>query len=524
MFNKLWSYQRVRIIPPISNTLKFERNFRDARILRNKSNLDASQKPIKDENGLYYGKFTEEEYLAASKYVTEQLNKLESDIKGSTNIRENIGQMPMFPPMANKEIGIKLDNLTNILAETIKTTGPISLSAYMRQCLTHPEFGYYTTRNPLDAVHGDFITSPEISSMFGEMIGIWLYSTWLNQNKPSKLKLIEFGPGKGTLIFDCLKSFNKLNKHQSDIEIILIEASPILRKEQWKLLCGLDNEFGTTEEGFNKSRTIWGNNIIWVDNEKDVQKNDDIANYVIAHEFFDALPIKLFVRTEDGWRELVVEHSPSVVNTQQGLPEKSSDKATRSEIPLETDFHLTLANKETPSSMIPKMSSRYKDLPIGTRIEICTEAELYVMKMANLLNSKKKLGSVLIIDYGLSQGIPENSLRGILKHKFVSPFVKPGEVDLSVDVDFENIKFITSNICESFGPVDQGDWLHEVGIGYRTDQLIKSNEDNYEVQEKIYNAYRRLTDKDEKGMGKIYKFLCLLPQNSKSPIGFGALH
>lgn len=473
---------------------------------------------------LYFGKFTKEEYDNAANYVKNQINRLEKEIKGDVNIRENLGTMPTLPAMADSAKKIRVDDLSNLLSETIKTTGPLSLLAFIRQCLTHPQFGYYTTRDPLDVSSGDFITSPEISSMFGEMIGIWLFSTWFNQNKPQKLNIIEFGPGRGTLMYDCLKSFNKFKKNlilEENIEITMIEASPVLRKEQWKLLCG-NNKFATENNGFNTSQTQWGNRIKWVDNETDITNDESVANYIIAHEFFDALPIKSFQKTKHGWRELVVEHTPSVNNTQLSLPEDSSSNSSSGNNDLlNTEFHLTLSPKETTSSVIPDLNPRFKDLPLDSRIEICPDAELYVMKMAQLLNNEKKMGSVLIIDYGLSEGIPDNTLRGIYKHKFVSPFIKPGEVDLSVDVDFTNLKNVTEKICKSFGPVEQGDWLHELGIGYRTDQLIKANNGNVTAQEKIYNAYQRLTSKDERSMGKIYKFLCLTPHESKVPVGFG---
>lgn len=487
----------------------------------NKSN--SKQNPT-IEDGLYYGKFTKEEYDNAANYIRNQISRLESDIKGDLHIRENLGTMPTVPAMPDTKNPIRIDNLTNLLAETIKTTGPIPLLAFIRQCLTHPEFGYYTTRDPLNTENGDFITSPEISSMFGEMIGIWLFTTWTSQGRPQKINFIEFGPGKGTLMFDCLRTFNKFNKNlikNSNIEIIMIEASPILRKEQLKLLCSEDQETTTTEEGFLTSFTKWGNAIRWVDNEKDLVDINEDANYVIAHEFFDALPVKSFQKTEDGWRELLVEHTPSVNNTQASLPDPSLSSSSESNDLLDTEFHLTMSPKETPSSIIPTLNPRFNDLPIDSRIEICPDAELYILKMAQLMNNDKGFGSVLVIDYGLSDGIPNNTLRGIYKHKFVSPFIKPGEVDLSVDVDFNNLKIITEKISKSFGPVDQGDWLHNLGIGYRTDQLINANNGNFEAQEKIYNSYKRLTSKDEKSMGKIYKFLCLTPLNSETPTGFG---
>ncbi|KAI5970704.1 hypothetical protein CANMA_000295 [Candida margitis] len=503
------------------------------------SNYDSNFKPKSDpqpkesstkvpphKDGLYFGKFTEEEYKEAARVIKEQIAKLEGEIKGDHNVRENIGKLPQFPeqgPAASKD---SIKSLTDFFKQAIKLTGPITLSSYMRQCLTHPDFGYYTTRDPLNLKTGDFITSPEISSVFGEMIGIWYFTIWQSQNKPTHIRFIELGPGKGTLINDVIKTFNrfveKVSEIKPNVEIVLIEASKVLRLEQYKLLCNhKQDSFETTEEGFNRSTTKWGNAIIWVDTEKDIKQQEaqKSANYIIAHEFFDALPIKSFIKKEEGWRELVVEDSPTVLNTQLKLEGSREDSPGAAKDPtLDTEFHLTISPKETPASMIPKLSKRYKDLPVESRIEICPDAELYTLKIAQLIDNVNSLGAALVVDYGVVNQIPENSLRGIYKHKFVSPFYKPGEVDLSIDVDFTNLKSLSENIVDVEGPINQGDWLHNIGVGYRIDQLLKQNSNNEEMQDKIYGAYRRLTDDDK--MGKIYKFMALLPKNSEKPIGF----
>ncbi|CAK7904816.1 hypothetical protein CAAN3_07S05292 [[Candida] anglica] len=489
---------------------------------------------LKEKEKLYFGRFTQQEYDEAAAIVKQQVENLEKQIKGPNDPRSKVGTMPSIPaaPTVSKDKNntsskISITSLADILVQSIKTTGPISLSAYMRQCLTHPEFGYYTTRDPLDSKSGDFITSPEISSVFGEMIGVWLFSTWLQQGSPKKVRIIEFGPGKGTLMHDVIKCFNRLSKgaaamgrgsDKTTISIIMIEASPVLREEQRKLLC----KENPLLPG-NKCTTQWGNTIEWVDTEKDIVEDSNMANYILAHEFFDALPIKSFEKGEKNtWRELLVEHSSSVNNT-QGKLEGTSKVDSKDTSLLETDFHLTLAPKETPSSYIPKNTRRFHDLPVGTRVEICPDAQLYISKMADLV--KDKTGAVLVMDYGISEGVPDNTLRGIYKHKFVSPFYSPGDVDLSIDVDFENLKILGEGNGERkvFGPVEQGDWLHEMGVGYRIDQLLKKNKDSPAEQDKIYDSYLRLTGKDDKGMGKVYKFLTILPSGTKESPGFMGL-
>ena len=265
---------------------------------------------------LHFGRFTQEEYDEAAKVVKKQVENLERQIVGENNPRSKIGSTPTIPASPT---GVKksISSLTDILEQSILTTGPISLSAYMRQCLTNPEYGYYTTRNPLDTLTGDFVTSPEISLVFGEMIGIWLYSTWVSQGKPKKVRVVEFGPGKGTLMFDVISCFQKLNKSHAELSIVMIEASPVLKNEQSMLLCN------RKISDLNNASTIWSNcTIEWAETEKDIIDDPSYSNYILAHEFFDALPIKAFQKVQDGtWREFLVEHAKIVLNTQGNLPQ-----------------------------------------------------------------------------------------------------------------------------------------------------------------------------------------------------------
>ncbi len=374
----------------------------------------------------------------------------------------------------------------------------------MRLCLTHPDFGYYTTKDPLGP-KGDFITSPEISQMFGEMIGIWLFTVWISQKKPKNINLIEFGPGKGTLMFDVIKSFSRLlqtlKANDLTLNIILIEASDVLRKAQWTLLSDstldVNKEFWTTDHK-------WNGKITWVDTEKDVWEitNDKDANYILAHEFYDALPIDQFKKTEEGWREYLVDQHPET-----------------------NDFHLTVSPKERPSSKIPETNKRYSSVTTGSDVEISPELYSYTRQITQLINrNKSQNGAALIVDYGPSYSIPENTLRGIKDHKITNPFRDPGEVDLSADVDFQAIKECATSDpaipIDVFGPVQQGDWLHQLGIQYRADQLYNQAKSDSE-REIIKSGYHRLVEKDGGSMGHIYKFLALLPKGGSTPVGFG---
>ncbi|KAG7193629.1 uncharacterized protein KQ657_000702 [Scheffersomyces spartinae] len=508
--------------PPSQEVKRGDNDQTNQNVEQNKSNH-----PSIAENGLYFGQFTENEYQEAAKIVRDQISKLEKDIKGDFNIRENIGKHPVIPAIPNKsQKPTKVNSLEDFFTQVIQTTGPMSLSSFMRQCLTHPEFGYYTTRDPLASKGGDFITSPEISSVFGEMIGLfWLYTTWVSQGMPENIRIIEFGPGKGTLIYDVMQTFNSLVTRQGGkvaVEIVMIEASDILRNEQYQKLCK-----GEPIEKINEttvlSRTIWGNRITWYLTETEIEPSENVGNYILAHEFFDALPIKAFKKTENGWREFLVDHK-AIAQSLESQTSKSNDNDLHTlQTQSGTDFYLTLTPSETPSSKIPQLSSRFNSLPIGSTVEICPDAETYLKKMIKLIETSGiNVGSILAIDYGPSNSIPDVTLRGIYKHKFVSPFYQPGHVDLSVDVDFKNLALIAdhSDTMTAYGPEEQGDWLHNVGIGHRIDQLLKKNQNDPEFQDKIYNSYLRLTSKDDSAMGKVYKFLCINPKSSPPPIGY----
>lgn len=395
----------------------------------------------------------------------------------------------------------RFNSLHSILVESIKATGPIPVSSFMKQCLTNPEYGYYTSQQGQFGHQGDFVTSPEISSIFGETVGIWLYLIWLLQGKPDNVNLIEFGPGNGTLMADVLRCFNRLSSGFK-LKVQMVELSPKLRLTQFSKLCNDEIELliQRDEDGMFESVDLHGNRIEWLETELDIVIDTSSTNYIIAHEFFDALPIQKFVKTDQGWREYLVDY-------------------------IDDNFRLVLSPYETLNSMIPSNYERFKDLAIGSKIEICPESHLYATKMSHIINSNKdtgpvRKGGVLICDYGL-ENIPLDTLRGIMNHKFVSPFTNVGKIDLTLDVDFTNLsKVFTENGCISYGPVEQGDWLHELGIGYRVDQLLSNIEDESRRQDLI-QSYHRLVDKDK--MGKIYKFLGVLPIGSRGvfPVGFG---
>ncbi|XP_077443552.1 protein arginine methyltransferase NDUFAF7, mitochondrial isoform X3 [Stigmatopora argus] len=195
------------------------------------------------------------------------------------------------------------------LTSKIKATGPISVAEYMREALTNPVMGYYVKKNMLGA-DGDFITSPEISQIFGELLGVWAISEWMAAGRPDGLQLVELGPGKGSLAADVLRVFAQLRSVLSaaSVSLHLVEVSPLLSGLQAQTLLGTDQEQIRDDAPVYKSgRTQAGTPVSWYRRLDDVPPGFGVF---LAHEFFDALPIHKFQRTERGWREVMVDVDP----------------------------------------------------------------------------------------------------------------------------------------------------------------------------------------------------------------------
>ncbi|CRG91394.1 NADH dehydrogenase [ubiquinone] complex I, assembly factor 7 [Talaromyces islandicus] len=457
--------------------------------------------------------------------------------------------------------------LAKTIANVIRTTGPISIAAYMRELLTNPNEGYYTTASSQSGSEifgkkGDFVTSPEITQIFGELVGLWTITEWMAQGRPrSGVELIEVGPGKGTLMDDILRTLRNFKIFSSSIEgIYLVEASAELREIQKNLLCGPDAVLEDIDIGHRGVSKHLGVPITWVEDIRLLSYNGKTP-FIFAHEFFDALPIHAFESVEPSpdaepqpimtptgpinmnktaaqrhaslpqWRELMV-----ALNAKSVLEDKKD----------EPEFQLVRAKASNASSLVyPEASERYKALKSqpGSVIEISPESRLYMNDFARRIGGftvdpKKKmawakvtadkpkpLGAALILDYGTSATVPMNSLRGIRQHAKISPFAFPGQVDVSADVDFTSLAeaaIEASEGVEVHGPVDQADFLQSMGIAERAKQLLKDVKDDNE-RKVIESAWKRLVDRGPNGMGKLYKALAVIPENSgqRRPVGFG---
>lgn len=466
--------------------------------------------------------------------------------------------------------------LAKQLTEAINTTGPIPLASFMRMCLTSDVGGYYT--GAIEAGRdqfgrkGDFITSPEISQIFGELVGIWFVAEWMSQGRPKQgVQLIEVGPGRGTLMDDMLRTMKNFKEMASSIETVyMVEASKELRTAQKNLLCGEDAVMTESKIGWHCTSKYSGIPIVWTDSIKAIPQDPSKMPLIVAHEFFDALPIHAFQlvelppnqqATSTGntrsssnpspntpnnsstspnyqWREMVVSPTPKgTTHANLGTPKSEQHDPV-------PEFQLTLNPSTTRHAQyLPESSPRYRALKStpGALIEICPDASLYASDFAIRIggsnptpnpkypsqhNSKSRpSGAALILDYGPADTIPANSLRGIRAHRRVSPFAAPGLVDLSVDVDFSALAeaaMLASPGVECHGPVDQAYFLESMGVQARAEMLARGVRDEGKKKE-LERSWRRLVDRGPGGMGKVYKVLAILPENGgrRRPVGFG---
>lgn len=345
--------------------------------------------------------------------------------------------------------------LADLLKRRIATTGPITLADYMSEALLHPEHGYYTTRDPLGAT-GDFVTSPEISQMFGEMIGLCLAQAWLDQGRPNGV-LAELGPGRGTLMQDILRATKGVTGFHDALDLHLVEASPVLRAAQSARL---------------PNPTF----------HADVSTLPDAPLFLVANEFFDALPVRQFQRDGTGWRERMVG--------------------------LEGD---TLTIGLSAAAPIALLDHRLADTKDGDLVEVCPALPAIMGQIGERIGTRG--GAALIIDYGdwRSQG---DTLQALRRHNPVDPLDAPGTADLTTHVDFEVI-------TQSAAPArftritPQGVFLERLGITQRAQSLAQSM--SGDALESHIAAHRRLTHPSE--MGDLFKVVGIYPDAHTPPAG-----
>ena len=336
--------------------------------------------------------------------------------------------------------------LARVFARLIANHGPISLMNYMGESNAR----YYSSRDPLGST-GDFITAPEISQIFGELIGLWLADIWLRAGRPEPIHYVELGPGRGTLARDILRTVKRFGLEP---RVHFVETSVKLKDVQ---LAAVPNAF-------------------FHDDLSSVPQTGRLL--VIANEFLDALPVHQLVRTETGWRERMV-----------GFYE---------------DRFLPVAGRQPMDGAIPEAR---RDAPVGTIIETSPGAAAVVQEVARRLVQQG--GAALFIDYGYLEVQDGSTLQAVRAHEKVDPFVDPGEADLTTHVDFATLAQMAQDFgARWLGTVEQGVWLKALGADARAralGQLAPAHATS------VWVAKERLVSPDQ--MGSLFKVMGLVAPN-----------
>lgn len=350
----------------------------------------------------------------------------------------------------------------------IKASGPMPVWRYMELCLTHPTFGYYVSRDPLGR-EGDFTTAPEVSQMFGELLGLWAASVWKAIGSPPLLRLIELGPGRGTMMADALRALRVLPPLHQALSLHLIEINPVLRQKQASMLSGV--------------RDI----ISWHDNIDDVPDGPAI---IFANEYFDVLPVHQAVKEENGWHERTVDIDASG----QLMFSAAAEPTPRFEV------------------LLPAL---VRAAPVGAIFEWRPDAE--IMKIAARVRDQD--GAALIIDYGHIRSDAGDTFQAIARHSFADPLKGPGEADVTAHVDFEALVRAAEDLgARVHGPVPQGEFLKRLGIETRAASLMAKA--SHEASEDIASALKRLIGGGRGGMGSMFKVLAVSEPRLTSLAGF----
>lgn len=360
-------------------------------------------------------------------------------------------------------------SLKSRIAALIEAQGPMSVAQFMMVALLDAKDGYYATRDPLGA-KGDFITSPEISQMFGEMVGLWLVQAWADQGAPKNPRLVELGPGRGTLMADILRTAAVAPDFVADLEVVLIEASPVLQEIQADRLRGL------------------GADVSW-----QAQFDDSLSDrplFLVANEFFDALPVRQYVKSQRGWCERMVTVTP------QG------------------DLAFALAPVPVPPATIPQDR---QGAPEGGVYEAAPAATALMEDIARIVAARG--GAALVIDYGYgAQAGFAETLQAVGGHAFADVLAEPGHADLSAHVDFAALaEAAQRGGAHVAGPVTQGRFLASIGITERAEQLMKANPQS---AADVLAATERLIGTGQ--MGTLFKALAVTPPGLTDVAGFAA--
>jgi SAM-dependent MidA family methyltransferase len=350
----------------------------------------------------------------------------------------------------------------------IAAAGPMPVNEYMTLCLADAEHGYYTTRDPFGA-GGDFITAPEVSQMFGEMIGLWMAAVWKQMGSPENLRVVELGPGRGTMMKDALRAAKVMPAFRDAVVIHLVEISPALVAHQQRTLEPLSMP------------------VYWHPALAHVPAGPAI---ILANEFFDALPINQAVKSERGWHERLIEIDSAGYLAFTITPDP---------IP-QFDRLLPPAVRNAPDDSIFEWRSDNVGFELGTRLA-------------------RDGGAALVIDYGHAQSAAGETLQAVGKHAYANPLSLPGGIDLTAHVDFQALgNAIEAMGTNGYGPITQSQFLRRLGIVTRAASLKTKAADA--VAAEIDAALKRLISEGEAGMGALFKAAAFAHPSLGVPPGF----
>jgi len=366
-----------------------------------------------------------------------------------------------------RDVAVSAGGLTARLVRHIRAHGPMTVAAYMTMALHDPKVGYYARRQPLGG-SGDFVTAPEISQIFGELIGLWCADLWQRMESPDPVVVAELGPGRGVLMADFLRAAAGVAGFREAMRLHLVEASPVLRAEQRRRFAGVE--------------------ATWLD---DIGGLPAGPLLLVANEFLDTLPIRQLVRGRAHWAERLVG-----VDARGGglcFGEASESPA------------LTL--------LVPPMR---RATPPRTIVELCPAATTLTAGLAERLSRQQ--GAALFVDYGYTESPGSSTLSAICGHRATGILDAPGVADLSAHVDFAAIAATARAAGATvYGPVPQGEFLKTLGAELRLEMLLHRAAP--EQRAGLETGLRRLIDPAE--MGTLFKVLAIISPDMPVPSGFG---
>jgi len=360
-----------------------------------------------------------------------------------------------------------MNALSERIAKLVALQGPLTVAQFMAMAMHERALGYYASKRDPFGARGDFITAPEISQIFGELLGAWCIEIWRSQGAPSRARLIELGPGRGTLMKDVLRVARRSPEFLNAVEITLVESNPELAKLQEKTLAGT------------------GVPVHW---EQELNaKLLDRPLIVLANEFFDALPVRQFVRTDRGWRERMI-----------GIGENGALEFVHAPVP--ADHFVPMGVREQLTGAIYEIS----------------DASLSLTRLIAEAIARHG-GAALVIDYGYEKPVMHSTLQALHRHTRAEPLAIPGESDLSAHVDFQALATAASQEGAAvFGPTTQFAFLKAIGIALRAEALARGK--SADLRQQIARDVERLVLPDQ--MGKLFKVLAIMPKSAPPPPGF----